>query len=82
MARATWLHIMIAVAAALAVLLFVRPHNANGAPLPSDSASAGHRLAEAWCKDCHAIEAVTAARGVAGRISLRSPTGPRPPGCR
>jgi len=64
MARATWLHIMIAVAAALAVLLFVRPHRANGAPLPSDSATAGHRLAEAWCKNCHAIEAATAgARG-------------------
>ena len=64
MARATWLHIMIAVAAALAVLLFVRLHNANGAPLPSDSASAGHRVAEAWCKNCHTIEAATAgARG-------------------
>jgi cytochrome c len=59
MARSTWLHILIAVAAALAVLLFVRLHNANGAPLQSDSASAGHRLAEAWCKDCHAIEAAT-----------------------
>jgi mono/diheme cytochrome c family protein len=59
MARATWLHILIAVAGALAVLLLVRLHNANGAPLPSDSASAGHRLAEAWCKDCHAIEAAT-----------------------
>ena len=45
---------------ALAVLLFVRLHSASGAPLPSDSASAGHRLAEAWCKDCHAIEAATA----------------------
>jgi cytochrome c len=59
MARATWLHMLIAVAGALAVLLFVRLHNANGAPLPSDSASAGHRLAEAWCKDCHAIEVAT-----------------------
>ena len=60
MARSTWLHILIAVAAALAVLLFVRLHNANGAPLPSDSVSAGHRLAEAWCKNCHAIEAAGA----------------------
>jgi cytochrome c len=64
MARSAWLHVLIAVAAALAVLLFVRLHNANGAPLPSDSASAGYRLAQAWCKDCHAIEAATAgARG-------------------
>jgi cytochrome c len=59
MARSTWLQILIAVAAAFAVLLFVRLHNANGAPLPSDSISAGHRLAEAWCKDCHAIEPMT-----------------------
>ena len=64
MAHSTWLQILIAVAAAFAVLLFVRLHNANGAPLASDSASAGHRLAEAWCKNCHAIEATTAgARG-------------------
>ena len=59
MARSTWLQILIAVAAGIAVLLFVRLHSANGAPLPSDSGSAGHRLAEAWCKDCHGIEAAT-----------------------
>ncbi len=64
MARSTWLHVLIAAVGALAVLLFVRLHNASGAPLPSDSASAGHRLAEAWCKDCHAIEPLTVgARG-------------------
>jgi mono/diheme cytochrome c family protein len=64
MARPTWLHISITVAGALAVLLVVRLHNASGAPLPSESISAGHSLAEAWCKNCHAIEAVTAgARG-------------------
>ena len=60
MARSTWLHISIAVVRALAALLFVRLHNASGATLPSDSVSAGHRLAEAWCRDCHAIEAATA----------------------
>lgn len=66
MARFTWPQIVIVVAIALAVLLFVRLHNASGAPLPSDSVSAGHRLAEAWCKDCHAIEPMTAgARGAA-----------------
>jgi cytochrome c len=64
MVRSTWLHILIAAVGALAVLLFVRLHNASGAPPPSDSASAGHRLADAWCKNCHAIEAATAgARG-------------------
>ena len=47
MARSTWLHILIAATVAIAVLLFVRLHNANGAPLPSESVSAGHGLAEA-----------------------------------
>ncbi len=60
MARSTWLHISIAVALALAAVLFVRLHNARGAEPASDSVSAGHRLAEAWCKGCHAIEATTA----------------------
>jgi cytochrome c len=64
MARSTWLHILVVAVGALAVLLLVRLHDASGAPLPSDGISAGHRLAEAWCKDCHAIEAATAgARG-------------------
>ena len=64
MVRSNWMQILIVLVGALAVLLFVRLHNASGAPLPSDSASAGHRLAEAWCKNCHVIEAVTAgARG-------------------
>jgi cytochrome c len=49
----------LAVGLALAALFFIRLHNASGATLSSDSASAGHRLADAWCKDCHAIEATT-----------------------
>jgi mono/diheme cytochrome c family protein len=60
MARSTWLQILIVTVFAIAALLLVRLHNAGGAPLPSDSISAGHRLAEAWCKDCHSIEAATA----------------------
>ena len=65
MARSTWLHILIVTVGALAVLLFVRLHNASGAPVSSDSLSAGHDLAEAWCRNCHAIEATTA--GAKGR---------------
>ncbi len=42
---------LIAVAA-----LFVVLRRAGGATPVPDSASAGHRLAEAWCKTCHAIE--------------------------
>jgi mono/diheme cytochrome c family protein len=64
MARANWLQILIALVGALAALLFVRLHDASGAPLPLEGISAGHRLAEAWCKDCHAIEPMTVgARG-------------------
>jgi cytochrome c len=59
MTRSTWLHIAIGAICVVAALIFVRLHNASGAPLPSDSASAGHRLAEAWCRDCHAIDATT-----------------------
>ena len=59
MTRSTWLHIAIGAICVLAALMFVRLHTASGAPLPSDSASAGHRLAEAWCKGCHAIDAAT-----------------------
>jgi cytochrome c len=58
--RTTWMHVFLAVGLALAALFFIRLHNASGATLSSDSGSAGHRLADAWCKDCHAIEAVTA----------------------
>ena len=60
MTRSNWLHIAIAIACAIAALLFVRIHNAGGAALPSDSASAGHRLAEAWCQNCHAIGSTAA----------------------
>jgi len=59
MTRSTWLHIVIGVLCALAALVFIRMHNASGAPLASESATSGHRLAEAWCKGCHAIEATT-----------------------
>jgi cytochrome c len=63
MVRSIWLQILIVAVGALAVLLLVRLHDASGAPLPSESISAGHRLAEAWCRDCHAIEATVGARG-------------------
>ena len=58
------IRIGLAAAVMLAAILFVYLRNANGAPPPSDRASAGQRLAQAWCKYCHAIYATTA--GVAG----------------
>ena len=56
MSRRAWLHIAIALLIALAALLLIRMHNATGAQPGQDGVSAGQRLAEAWCKDCHALE--------------------------
>jgi cytochrome c len=55
MSRIAWIRIGLAVIVVLAAMLFFRLHNASGATLVTDSASAGRRLADAWCKDCHAI---------------------------
>jgi cytochrome c len=67
MTRSVWLHVSIAILCALAVLLFLRVRGASGAPLSPESTAAGYRLAEAWCKDCHAIQAATA--GAKGRAT-------------
>jgi cytochrome c len=66
MSRSLWIHTALAIGIALVALFFIRLHNAGGAPLPVDSATAGHRLAEAWCKDCHAIDAKGAGPAHAG----------------
>ena len=57
--RHTWVHIALVVLAAL-VVLFLILRQASGAAPGADSLAAGHRLAEAWCKTCHVIEATTA----------------------
>ncbi|MGX7745236.1 cytochrome c [Rhodopseudomonas parapalustris] len=46
----------------VAVLLIVRLHRAGGAA-PQDGLSVGHKLAVAWCSDCHAIAAGDARDG-------------------
>jgi cytochrome c len=56
MSRSIRVDISLAILIALAALLLVRMHNANGSKLAADSALEGHRFAEAWCKPCHAIE--------------------------
>lgn len=56
MVRNLGVGIGLAILIALAALVLVRVHNAEGSKLVSDSTSEGHRLAEAWCKSCHAIE--------------------------
>src|SRR5471030_1224753 len=60
MSRVSWIRVVTAVVVILAALLFIRPHNASAATLLPDSGSPGHRLADAWCKQCHAIDAGTA----------------------
>lgn len=66
MARSTWLQILLVIVFAFITLLLVRLHNAGGATFPSDSATAGQRLAEAWCKECHAIGAATTPERIDG----------------
>ena len=55
MSRRAWIRILIGLAIALAALLLIRLHVANGAPGQSDT-SAGRRLAETWCIECHALD--------------------------
>jgi len=59
--RTSWIHAVLAVILALAALFLIRLHHASG-----DSVSAGHRLADAWCKECHSIEAATVGTATAG----------------
>lgn len=58
MSRTVWIRVLLAAVVALAALFLIRMHNAGGAP--SASVAAGHRLAEAWCRECHSIEAASA----------------------
>ena len=60
MSRTVWVRAFIALLIAFAALLLIRQHNATGAPLAQDSITAGHRLAEAWCKTCHSLDATSA----------------------
>jgi mono/diheme cytochrome c family protein len=50
-----WRRALLAPLTVLAALLLLRLHQASGAGQPSESIAAGHRLAEAWCKECHAV---------------------------
>jgi cytochrome c len=60
MLRSYWTHFSFAILLAIAALFFISLHRASGATPVSDSAAAGHRLAEAWCTACHVIDATTA----------------------
>jgi mono/diheme cytochrome c family protein len=60
MSRSIVVYISLAILIALAALFLVRVHNADGSKLVAASALEGHRLAETWCKPCHAIEPLMA----------------------
>ncbi|MBR0883008.1 cytochrome c [Bradyrhizobium barranii subsp. barranii] len=56
MFRSMRVNISLVILIALLALFLVRVHKADGSKLAADSAFKGRRLAEAWCKPCHAIE--------------------------
>jgi cytochrome c len=60
MSHHRWIHIGLALSISGAAISMLSPHPAYSAAPESDSAASGHKLAEAWCKACHAIEPRTA----------------------
>ena len=56
MLRSARIHVSLVILIALATFLLMRVHTAGGAKLVAHNVAEGHRLAEAWCKPCHAIE--------------------------
>jgi mono/diheme cytochrome c family protein len=65
MSRTAWIRLVAALLLAVAALLLIRMHVASGAPMAQDGISAGRQLAEAWCKECHALD--TSSAGALGR---------------
>jgi cytochrome c len=60
MSHHRWIHIGLVLSISVAALSPLSPQTAYGAAPESDSAASGHKLAEAWCKACHAVEPRTA----------------------
>ena len=61
-----WLYLIIAVALALIVLLFVRMHGAAAQDAPKGvkgDPEAGRLMAQAWCTECHSVQRETAGTG-------------------
>jgi cytochrome c len=56
MLRNTRIYINLVILIALAACIPMHLLFAGGATLAAASVSEGHRLAEAWCESCHAIE--------------------------
>jgi mono/diheme cytochrome c family protein len=60
-----WIRIGSTAIPILAALMLIDQPRADGAVLP-EAISAGHRLAAAWCKECHAIEPIAIGGGKNG----------------
>ncbi|PDT70321.1 cytochrome c [Bradyrhizobium sp. C9] len=56
--HAVWRRALLILLVGMAALLLLRLHQANGAEQPSNSITAGHRLAEGWCMECHVVGAL------------------------
>ncbi len=56
--HAVWRRALLIVVIVMTALFLLRQHQANGTGLPSESITAGHRLAEAWCMECHVVGAI------------------------
>jgi cytochrome c len=59
--RTNWIHVVLAIALALLVVLFVRQHLASGED--AGDAERGRHLAQAWCTECHSVQLETAGTG-------------------
>ena len=60
MSHHRWIHIALSLSFSVAALSLLSPQTARGAALESGGEVSGHKLAEAWCKACHAVEPRTA----------------------
>lgn len=56
MLRSIRIHISLVILLALAAFFLMRVHVTGEPKLAATSAAEGHRLAEAWCETCHAVE--------------------------
>lgn len=63
MSGTRWIHIVLVVVLALAILLAVRMHFAAGQVAPSGDPEQGRLYAQNWCTECHSVEPGTAGTG-------------------
>jgi cytochrome c len=63
MLRIHWSHVILVIVVAAIVLLAIRLHYASGQIAVRSSAEEGRLYAQAWCTECHSVEAETAGTG-------------------